>query len=313
MDYPIPPWLHPQGDPVSEYVQAYQVGASIAKARSSMQMEAAQMSAQTAMQQQKLQAQQEQAARESSIEQQKLEVQKAYHESTMGLRLQQLDQANQRAQQQMGIAKQKIDITQQQAQRKQQAQAAYQAEAERLIDSGVSEPEAYGRAALKFGPQMGISPSGMVSALRSNQPKDYGPVTQEDIGGGAKAIYRKGSPGVHVVSPRKEATIPPSALATLAEKVPDLERQAQRLGPDSITSKVLTRIKKALADSDSQQSGANRTPPPKTYKNKMDLPLIKDPKSFKDFKGGYYRREDGGVSYKFPDEATATSPDHGDE
>jgi hypothetical protein len=99
---------------------------------------------------------------------------------------------------------------------------------------------------LELGPQMGGVSSAMGSALKAQEgDKNYGSITTEDLGGGYKAAYRAGSPGMHVIAPPKSHEITPSALAALAKAIPDLQQSVRLAGtnaPNSAAQKVLDKI-----------------------------------------------------------------------
>ena len=260
MNYPIPPWLHPQGDPVSEYVQAYHVGAQIAAQRSQLQQRAAEANARTAMEQMQIEARQEAQARDADLQAQRLEVQKQYEQAQIAMRQAQLDQAGKWAEAQTAIAKQKLQAQQDLAARKAGAQQQYEDYAQGLIADGEPEATAYASAAMRFGPQMGMATGGVISSMKRAEPKDYGQISREDLGGGYTAVYRQGSPGMHVLSPRRQAQVPLSVLAKIADAMPNLRREAERQGTNSPAAKVLDRFNRALDESTDQAPAAGKLP-----------------------------------------------------
>lgn len=99
------------------------------------------------------------------------EIDRAKDDALIGLKRSELD-----------MAKKKLDDIATATARKYQAQTDYQSEAAALIGSGVSEEEAYMRAALKHGPAMQM-PGTELSAMIRSQPKPTGPVQITDVPG----------------------------------------------------------------------------------------------------------------------------------
>lgn len=221
-DYPLPPWLTPRTDPAQAFVTSMHLGAQIAQQQNQLQAEQERAQMETQARQQALQQQTLRA-------QQQIEMQRAYHDAVVGLRQDQLDQVSQANQLKAQVAARKFAAQQQFRQR-------------------VAAGEPASKVMMELGPEMGASAGDFGAALRQGEPqKDYGAITLQDLGSGVRAAFRKGSPGMHLILPQKQPQdISPTALVSLAKAVPDLESDARRLGTNSISAKVLDRIKPLL-------------------------------------------------------------------
>lgn len=222
-DYSIPSWIHGPGNLAQDYLSGLQAGSQIAHQRAALQQQS-QISAMNA------QVQQQQLQMAAERQRQQIEMQRAYHDQITNLR-----------QQQLAEQQQKIGMATQMAAQKFAAQQAYQ--------SRVQKGEDPARVLLELGPSMGASAGDMGAALKSTkeaEQKQYGDITSTDIGGGYKAVYRTGSPGVHLVPPPKNQGISLSALASAAKALPELQMTAKREGPGSTAARMLREIEKAM-------------------------------------------------------------------
>lgn len=218
-DYAVPSWIRPPGNIAQDWLSGMQAGAGIARQRAELQQQAQIANLHADIQAQQMQMQAER-------QRQMLQMQKAYH-----------DQITQIRQDQLAQQQQKVQLATDQAARKFMATQAYQQRVARGED-----PSA---VMLELGPSMGASGGDMAAAMRAQREgegKEYGDVTTEDLGGGYKAVYRTGSPGLHVLNPPKEHGISLSAMAAIAKAVPDLEMAAKQGGPNSMAAKVLGQI-----------------------------------------------------------------------
>lgn len=222
--YEIPSWIRPPGNLAQDYLSGLQAGSQIAHQRAALQQQA-QISAVNA------QVQQQQLQMQAERQRQQIEMQRAYHDQVTSLR-----------QQQLAEQQQKIQTATQMAASKFAAQQAYS----KRVQSG----EDPAKVLLELGPAMGASAGDLGAALKSTkevEQKKYGDITSTDIGGGYKAVYRTGSPGVHVVPPQKQPAISLQALATAARALPELQMTAKREGPGSTAAKMLRQIEAAMA------------------------------------------------------------------
>jgi len=157
-NYPMPPWL--QG------VSSGEIGQLTAAAQGraqQLQMERMKLTQDAQMATMRLQAQQAEAEQEHRRQQQQAQVTAAYQQASLGLRKSQLEQEQQ-----------KINLAVTGAARKYQAQRAFQDEAQRLVQSGMPQEEAYMKAALKHGIGAGVGASEF-SALSRMQPRAQAP------------------------------------------------------------------------------------------------------------------------------------------
>lgn len=77
--------------------------------------------------------------------------------------------------------------------------------------------------------------------------KEYGDILSEDIAPDVKAVYRKGSPGLHIVNTKsKTGELTDSQKINLASKIPSLSKFAATLTPDDpaygFTTNLVNRI-----------------------------------------------------------------------
>jgi hypothetical protein len=63
-------------------------------------------------------------------------------------------------------------------------------------------------------------------------PKQYGPVTTEDVAPGFKVVYRPGSPGLHVINTNPKA-LTPAQRAKIESEITGLQSLQKRLKPGS--------------------------------------------------------------------------------
>lgn len=243
MAYPLPGYLERPADLAGNMLAGFQAGASVARA----QAELAQQAQHTEIQ---LAAQERQAQRDQVRQQQVLEMTKAYHEATLGLRKQQLDDAAKR-----------VNLATTSAARKFQAQQQYDQYATQLIQSGTPETEAYGKAALKFGPMMGMASGPMAAALKP--PRTLGDVQASQIPGiPGNILTRPGDNRWQYVAPAKETTISATQLAALAKEIPTLTAEARRGGPDSTAAAILRLAQAQVAGATGKSSSPTAAPGP---------------------------------------------------
>lgn len=142
--YPIPPWLHPFGDPGELLLQSQRQGAAIAqeKQRLAQQHEQAVMENET---------KQEIAAQRAREDQQQLEVDKARYTAEAGLKSRQLDIAQSKVQQGAVAAAHRFAAQQQMGQR-------------------IAAGEDPAKVALST-PELGLPGSGIAALARSTTPK----------------------------------------------------------------------------------------------------------------------------------------------
>jgi hypothetical protein len=176
------------------------------------------------------QARQENLQRETQMQQARLATETAYHTAELGLqksRLEETARATAARTQQAGAVL---------AQRKAEADAKAQDAAARMADQqGFATDLAGGMPvdkALFRHPRLTTPAAAVAASKAMGGSKDYGPVTKEEIAPGVLAVYRAGSPGVHIVNPRrKEGELTPAQRTTLATKIPALMQQSQFLDP----------------------------------------------------------------------------------
>ena len=262
------------------FTGGYNAAASAAIARDRLAAEAAQASSQMQMQREKLQSDMvqsnmEMAARKEELqskalrEDQELSIQKQYRESMAMMQEKELGQKEQ-------MLKLKIN----EAANQFNAQQSYQNEAQQLIESGTPEQDAYGRSAMKWGPQMGLPASAY--------PKPA--VNMEGVGVATP---------IEGIDERffKKVQRPDGTFAIL--KIPDIEtteegvpegyvrsggRTLRKVDPPEIRDKVstLTRLVK-LQEADEQR--ASRYMEELASKNKL-------PASKRSFIDSYVKREE---------------------
>lgn len=107
--------------------------------------------------------------------------------------------------------------------------------------------------------------------------KDYGEIQIEDIVPGYKAVYRKGSPGLHLVkTDGTQVTV--KDRVNLASKISTIRKQMEDLDPNSQTYKDLDAIVKAAQaemSSGGTPAGAPKTEKPPAVNPKDPLGLFK--------------------------------------
>lgn len=242
-DYPIPPWLRGVG--AGEIGQLYsggvREGAAIAEAQQRMSQQLALHDQQLAQEKELAQMRLDAAAKiqeqDNARKSQEMAMTKAYHDQTIDLRRSQVQEAQQKLQASAQLAATQFAARQRASQR---------------IAAGEDPAKVW----LEEGPQAGAVGGTMgAAALRSTQAgKEYGGITVEDLGGGAKAVYRKGSPGLHILPPEKSHEISASALASLAKTIPELQTAAKLGGKDSLSAKVLDKIIPLIENAGKSQS-----------------------------------------------------------
>lgn len=273
-EYPVPPWLRGVG--AGEIGQLYSsgvhTGAGIAEAQQRMSQQLALQEQQLAQEkevaQMRLDAQQKVQEQENARKVQEMAMTKAYHDQTIDLRKSQVQEAQQKLQAQAQLAATQFAARQRAAQR-------------------IAGGEDAAKVWLEEGPQAGgIGATMGAAALRSTQSgKEYGGITTESLPGGATAVYRKGSPGLHVIPPEKSHEITATALASLAKTIPSLQTAAKLGGTNSLSQKVLDKIMPIIQNASQsatagQSGGATRTVKrnPKTGK----FELVKEPQAKQD-------------------------------
>jgi hypothetical protein len=204
----IPPWLQ-AADPAAAYAQGLNIGARIGQDQAQQQLSEEQMQREDAKQ----------------------AVEQAYRQ-------------------------QKFQLESDEQARKYAAQQQYEA----AIQQGMDPAQAW----LQFGPRMGIGGTGVAQALRFNegppqmtpyqqaeielrrkaleskqQGKEYGDIQTVDLGEGVRAAFRPGSPGLHLINPKSEKTLSPSAAAALLSKLPEIDAMAGTTGTTNALSSTL--------------------------------------------------------------------------
>lgn len=185
---PLAPWLQSPASQVGQlYTQGLAQGARIASERSRAADALAQNEAEMQFKAQQLQ--QEQQYRQQALQagmikaQQELLMEKAYKDQLVELRARGLD---------LNQAKLKLasDV------------AARKFAAQQDLGKRLASGESF-ESAMFANPDL-MTPGVTEALIRGRQAqKEYGPVISEEIEGvpGGRAVYRKGSPGVHVVTP----------------------------------------------------------------------------------------------------------------
>ena len=222
-DVPIPPWLQSPGPQVGAlYSQGFSSGAHVAAQNRAME---------EALVQNEREYEMKKAALEESILKAKQEmlIDREYKNATVALRAQGLDVTREKQKLAADLAARKYAAQQDAGRRLQAGESFEQALFHNpdLMTSGVTEAMIRGRQA----------------------QKEYGVPITEDIPGlpGAKMIYRKGSPGVHVAIPPRTGLTPMQQV-----KVQGLITQAHRsqteMTEDDPLQKDLDRTIKAYSE-----------------------------------------------------------------
>lgn len=238
-EYPLPPWLHGVSPEAigTLYSGGMRLGASIAQEQAQEAFTAQQAAQQMAYHQQQLQqekelaimradAQAKQQAQANAMAQQRIEMERAYHDQRIGIEQQKAAEAQQALTAKAQLAARQFDAQQRAARR-------------------ISAGEDPAKVWLEEGPAAGQIGSTMgAAAMRTRaEAKQYGGIKVEDLGGGYRAAYRTGSPGMHVMAPEKGHDLTPAALASLAKAIPELELSAQTSkSKDSLSKKLLDKI-----------------------------------------------------------------------
>lgn len=152
-----------------------------------------------------LQAKQEAHKDDMMRRQHEMMIQDQYQKQMIGLKQQQLEESSKI-----------VQMKTMESARKFQAQQAFKAEAEQAIQGGEEPETAYRQAAMKFGPEMGMTGPGMASLTKtaSGTPSDFGQASA--IPGLPEEQYKKvrtSSGGYHVVKlpPNMDTTGPAPA------------------------------------------------------------------------------------------------------
>jgi hypothetical protein len=159
----------------------------------------------------------------------------------------------------LDMEKKKLDDIATATARKYQAQTDYQTEAAALIAEGMSEEEAYMRAALKHGPAMQM-PGTEISALIRTQPKPTGPVQITDVPGqpdfvqvtnpdGSTSVRQKPRPAAAAQDRVPERT--KLIIAQMKDELRDLkaaQAEGTSKGWDTITPEKVNPRSKAAFD-----------------------------------------------------------------
>jgi hypothetical protein len=201
--YPMPGYLEHPADLAGHMLSGFHAGAAVAEQQ-------AQLQSQSERTQLELQMRQQEMEKQTERQKQMLEMTRAYHEQQTGLKKAALDQLQQRVQLQTQAAAHKF-----------QAQQQYDQHAQDLINQGVPENEAYGKAAMKFGPAMGMASAPIAAAMRG--ARDMNVEGAPAPGGLPGTVLHGGNRWQYV--PDKVAKAPamtPSQLVGLAKAVPQL-------------------------------------------------------------------------------------------
>lgn len=99
---------------------------------------------------------------------------------------------------------------------------------------------------------------------KKKEPTDYGDILTQDLPGGATAVFRKGSPGLHVITRGRTATLSPTAAAALLKNLPETEARMGMAGTNSLTGalgpKLLNLISNAVVGAPSEGTTGTNIP-----------------------------------------------------
>lgn len=73
--------------------------------------------------------------------------------------------------------------------------------------------------------------------LQADKTRDYGEPVVKDLGEGYQAIYRPGSPGLHLKMPRNSGGLTANVAGNLLKNLPEFERNMKMAGTNSLTAK----------------------------------------------------------------------------
>jgi len=288
--YPLPPWLHGvsagEVGQLAAGAQSRILQGSEAQARLNMQAQEesqrfAMESARLEQERQSRQLQLELASRGLQEESQRryaqIEMQRQYH-----------DQA-------INVAQDRLKLQSQAAARKYSAQANLQAD---LAAAG--DDEAAKRAAvLKWGPEIGGMATAVSGALRAGaNARQYGPITMSDLGGGVRAAYREGSPGLHIIPPAKSREPTPGQLAQLAREIPHLEAISKAV-PGGMSERLLKLLGPMIEGAPTSGTSTSQYPiAPRDAKRRVVNQIYQTPK------GPYLwgKDKDGKIGWMLPPE-----------
>jgi len=180
---PLPPWLNVQP---TDFLRATEAGTQAGIAQAGQANQAAEASARLGMEAQiaRMQADVRKAVlqQQAQRQQQQIDINRAYKEAEVGLaqdrleRAQALDQAKAAEQAKKFAAQQKFS---------------------QLLQSGMSPEKALFQV-----PELS-TPSAVASIGRNAATREYGDITTKVLPGGATAVFRPGSPGLHVLPMKK--------------------------------------------------------------------------------------------------------------
>lgn len=265
VNYPIPPWaaMRAPPNPAEAYIQNLRLGVEIGQQNQRIAQEQKRLQQNRELAEMQIASREKEQEQRALREEQKLEMERARNEAEQGLKQQQLDEAKKLTDAKVQQAALQFQATQ----RVQAAVAGGEDPAKAMFReaAGLRLPAGDLRAVMQanqppFQPSlvdvgggeqaMQVSPGRYVRVPRQIEKK-YGPVKTEPLPDGGTAVYREGSPGVHVL--KRTDTKPKlslSALASLAKSLPDLIDEAKRAGPGSPQAKLLEKVQQQLNEAD---------------------------------------------------------------
>lgn len=191
VSYPIPKWI--------EGVPASTIGALAAQGAArnqQLRIEEMRLAQESQMANMRLKVQQEESQREMLLRQQQQQIAAEYQRAEIGLRQAGIQQQQQR-----------INLAVSTAARRYQTQELMRSEAQKLIQSGVPEEQAYMKSALRYGLGEGGATASEISALSRLQPHTY-PKPEVVQLGGQPFVQTQTASGYHVQPVRTAATRP---------------------------------------------------------------------------------------------------------
>lgn len=257
--------MAPPPNPATAYISNLHTGAQIGLAQ-------AQLAQRAQLAEQELEARERERQQRAVREQQEIEFEHAYKQAELGMQQQKLAEEKQLSDLKVQDAARRFAAQQ----RVQMAIASGQSPEEAMLaeaanlDMGAGDLGALMRAKMArtpFQPKteeingtklVQLGPNRWAQVREPPGMRDYGPVQTEDLGGGAMAVTRKGSPGVHVIKRgESKPRLSLAALASLAKEMPTLADEAKRKGKDSMAAKMLDKITKLLEQAEQQDAKAD--------------------------------------------------------
>ena len=150
-------------------------------------------------------------------------------------RMQMEQQAQQERQQQLGVENQQNRLAQEQLDRYRQQQAATAAQRATIADANEKAMQNFRQAETTETARHNLVSEATASA--NAKGKEYGDIESLDLGDGYKAVFRKGSPGFHLVPPSKSPGLTPTAAGNLLKNLPEIDRNMKMAGTNSMAFK----------------------------------------------------------------------------